>query len=140
MEPVYEAVQVLPNGEAGIIIARGTEQHVKDMALKSQIHPYEVVLTQESDIRLKYWAWRKANGNRRPNRVIVRKHWEDETIEDANRETIGLITKRDDDEKMPDDNHILYYVRSLKELIRLTEPHNGSDFIVDEVIEFYKYE
>lgn len=37
-----------------------------------------------------------------------------------------------------DDAVILFYVSGLKGLLDLMKPNNGSDFIVDEVLEFYK--
>lgn len=142
MEPIYEAVQVLPDGGTGIIIARGSEQHVKTMAQLSQINPNKIVMTPESDIRLKHMNWRKSHGNRRPNRAIVRMHWKDETVEESHVETIGILFGKEAKmytENIPDDNNIVFYVNNLKELISLLEPNNSSDFILEGVEEFYKY-
>ena len=89
-----------------------------------------------------YRAWRKENGNKKPNRAIVKMHWEDgdNTEKGYQVDTIGIVPKRKLDEWLEpaDDFEMLYYVSSLKGLLELTAPGNGSDFIVDEVLEFYK--
>ena len=89
-----------------------------------------------------YRDWRKENGNRKPNRVIVKMRWEDgnNTEKGYQVDTIGIVPKRKLDEWLEpaDDFEILYYVSSLEGLLDLTRPNNGSDFIVDEVLEFYK--
>ena len=87
-----------------------------------------------------YREFRKENGNRKPKRVIVRMHWEDDP-ENQLVDTIAIIPYKDiatgADENYPDDAYILFYISSLKSLLQLTKPGNGSDFIVDEVLEFY---
>lgn len=86
-----------------------------------------------------YRQFRKENNNRKPNRVIVRMHWEDDP-ENSLVDTIGIVpwSKIGWTEGIPDDAVILYYVSSLRHLVALTEPGNGSDFVVDEVLEFYR--
>jgi hypothetical protein len=89
-----------------------------------------------------YRSWRKENNNRKPNRVIVKMHWEDDdnTEKGYQVDTIGIVPKRKLDEWLEPayDFLILYYVSSIKSLLDLMQPGNGSDFIVDEVLEFYK--
>ena len=89
-----------------------------------------------------YRDWRKENNNRKPNRVIVKMHWEDgdNTEKGYQVDTIAFVPKRKLGEWLEpaDDFEYLYYVSSLKGLLELTAPDNGSDFIVEEVLEFYK--
>lgn len=89
-----------------------------------------------------YREWRKENGNQKPNRVIVKMHWEDgdNTPKGYQIDTIAIVPfeKIGETEGIPGDALILFYVSSLKGLFSLMEPDNGSDFIVDEVLEFYK--
>lgn len=85
-----------------------------------------------------YREWRKENGNKKPNRVIVKMHWEDDP-EKVNVDTIAIIRGGIDICNMPsDDAQILFYCSSLKELLELLKPGSGADFILDEVLEFYK--
>lgn len=80
-----------------------------------------------------YREWRKENGNKMPNRAIVRMQWEDEE-DNPLVDTIALQTT-----DMEDDGWVLWYAgRGLKGLLDLLEPNNGSDFIVTDVLEFYK--
>ena len=55
-------------------------------------------------------------------------------------DTIGIVPARKIGftENEPGDAIILYYVSSLEGLIDLMQSGNGSDFIVDEVLAFYK--
>ena len=94
----------------------------------------------QKDIQNLYRSWRKENQNQKPNRVIVRMHWEDEP-ERQLVDTIGIVPLKviGFTENIPGDALILYYISSLKGLLELTKPDNGSDFVVDEVCEFYKY-
>lgn len=94
----------------------------------------------QKDIQNLYRSWRKENQNQKPNRVIVRMHWEDEP-EKQLIDTIAIVPQRmiGWTEDMPGDALILYYINSLNNLLELTNPDNGSDFVVDEVCEFYKY-
>jgi hypothetical protein len=89
-----------------------------------------------------YRSWRKEHGNQRPNRAIVKMAWEDgdNTEKGYQVDTIAIIprTKIGDTEDIAGDALILYYVSSLKDLMGLMEPNNGSDFIVMDVMEFYK--
>lgn len=93
----------------------------------------------QKDIQNLYRSWRKENQNQKPNRVIVRMHWEDEP-ERQLVDTIGIVPLKviGFTENIPGDALILYYISSLKGLLELTKPDNGSDFVVDEVCEFYK--
>lgn len=95
---------------------------------------------RKKDVIALYREWRKENGNRKPNRVIVKMHWEDEEPEDTQVDTIAIVPfeKIGETEELPGDAWILYYVSTLKGLFALMKPDNGSDFIVDEVLEFYK--
>ena len=96
---------------------------------------------KQKDIIQMYRQFRKEHNNQKPNHVIIRMHWEDEpdrqlidTIAIVPNRIIGMGT-----ENYPGDAIILYYVSSLKGLLALMKPDNGSDFVVDEVCEFYKY-
>ena len=82
-----------------------------------------------------YRNWRKENNNRKPNRVIVKMHWEDEP-ERQLVDTIGIVPENywiDHDNAA-----ILFWISTIPGLIDLMQPGNGSDFVVDEVLEFYK--
>ena len=98
-------------------------------------------MTKKQVIAL-YREWRKENNNQKPNRVIVRIHWEDDdnAPKGYQIDTIALIpfSQIVCTEDTPVDTLILYYISTLDELFSLMEPGNGSDFIVDEVLEFYK--
>lgn len=101
---------------------------------------------KKKDIIQMYRDWRKANGNQKPNRVIVKMRWDDEDGEDINTEkgyqvdTIGIVpaNKLDRCLEYEDDFMILFYVSSLNGLFSLMTPDNGSDFTVLEVLEFWK--
>jgi hypothetical protein len=92
--------------------------------------------TQQSAtaIRKMYRAWRKENNNRKPNRVIVKMHWEDDGVQTV--DTIGLENM--DRLNFVDNPSIIWYSSSIAGLLDLRQPDNGSDFILDEVLEFYK--
>lgn len=127
-----------------IVVARGdSEEYVRKMAQMAQFIPYEIVEYQtEDNIREMYRDWRKANRNQKPNRVVVRMQWDDEADEDNTRvDTIAIVPLKTigDTEETPDDTWILFYVSSLKGLLDLTKPNNGSEFTVLEVLEFWKY-
>ena len=96
-------------------------------------------MTKKQVIAL-YREWRKENNNQKPNRVIVKVHWEDEEPGNILVDTIAIVPfeKIGETEDLPGDALILYYVSTLDGLFALMEPDNGSDFIVDEVLEFYK--
>lgn len=96
---------------------------------------------KQKDIIQMYRQFRKEHQNRKPNRVIVRVHWEDEPERDLV-DTIAIVPNRIigmGTENYPGDAMILFYISSIDGLWELTKPDNGSDFIVDEVLEFYKY-
>lgn len=86
------------------------------------------------EMKAMYREWRKANRNRKPNRAIVKVHWEDDGVQTIH--TIGLENMNR--LKFVDNPIILWYSSSLANLIELTKPGNGSDFVLDEVLEFYK--
>jgi hypothetical protein len=140
MRKTYESIYTKPDGTE-LIIARGSsKEYVSNLAHMAQFVPFTVREYQTpEDIRADYKDWRKENDNRKPNRVIVRMHWEDEP-EKQLVDTIGIVPlwKIGDTENVPDDAVILFYVSSLDGLISLMKPDNGSDFVVDEVLEFWK--
>lgn len=92
---------------------------------------------RKKDIIRMYREWRKANGNRKPNRVIVKMHWEDgdNTDKGYQVDTIGLESM---DTPWFKDNACIVWYTDLAGLWELTKPDNGSDFVVDEILEFYK--
>ena len=92
----------------------------------------------KKDIQELYRLWRKENGNQKPNRVIVRMYWEDEGPRYDKVDTIALETYDCDTDIPGDDGWILWYADGLKGLYALLKPGNGSDFVVTEVLEFYK--
>lgn len=82
-----------------------------------------------------YRNWRKENNNRKPNRVIVKMHWEDE----PERQMVDTIGIAPENYWIDHDNAaILFWISTIPGLIDLMQPGNGSDFVVDEVLEFYK--
>lgn len=82
-----------------------------------------------------YRNWRKENNNRKPNRVIVKMHWEDE----PERQMVDTIGIAPENYWIGHDNAaILFWISTIPGLIDLMQPGNGSDFVVDEVLEFYK--
>ena len=95
---------------------------------------------KKKDIIQMYRDYRREHQNQKPNHVIVRMHWEDEPDRQLI-DTVAIVPNRliGFTENYPGDAIILYYVSSLKGLLDLMNPGNGSDFVVDEVCEFYKY-
>ena len=85
------------------------------------------------DITSIYQQYRKDHNNRKPDRVIVRMHWEDE----PETELVDTIALHTYDINTKDDAYILFYA-PVKGLYSLTKPDNGSDFVIDEILEFYK--
>ena len=139
MNKTYESIYRYEDGHE-IIIARGSKDYVENVAQMSQFVPYTIrEFRTPKDIRADYRNWRKENRNRKPNRVIVKMHWEDEP-EKQLVDTIAIVPARLIGwyEDSADDWSILFYASSLKELLELMKPNNGSDFVVDEVLEFYK--
>ena len=140
MTKTYEANWHNPETGIDIIVARGSKDYVTKCAQMSQFVPFTIREYQTpEDIRTDYRDWRNENRNRKPNRVIVKMRWEDEP-EKQLVDTIGIIpqSKIGNTENIPGDAIILYYVSGLKGLLELMKPNNGSDFVVDEVLEFYK--
>lgn len=92
----------------------------------------------KKDIIALYRSWRKENGNRKPNRVIVKMHWEDgdNTEKGYQIDTIAMNHFSEDDDKCV--GYVLWSTYGINGLWELTKPGNGSDFVVDEVLEFYK--
>ena len=135
----YEATYY--NEETGrvIIISRGNIDYVKGTAQMSQLNPYQIRECPQTatDIRKMYKEFRKENSNKKPNRAVVKMHWEDEDNTEKGYQ-IDTVAITSSDKIQSDDMVLLFTVQSLKGLIELTEHNNGSDFIVDEVIEFYK--
>ena len=84
-----------------------------------------------------YRSWRKQYNNHRPDRAVVRMYWEDEGESEQRTDIVALKTF--DIDTTPDENEIIFYASGLKGLLELTEPNNGSDFIVTEVLDFYRY-
>lgn len=139
MNKTYESIYRYEDGRE-IVIARGSKDYVKSCAQMSQFVPYTIREFQTpEDIRADYRDWRNENGNKKPNRVIVKMRWEDEP-EKQLVDTIGIIpqSKIGNTENIPGDAIILYYVSGMEGLLELMKPNNGSDFVVDEVLEFYK--
>jgi hypothetical protein len=140
MRKTYESIYTKPDGTE-LIIARGSsKEYVSNLAHMAQFVPFTVREYQTpEDIRADYKDWRKENDNRKPNRVIVKMHWEDEP-EKQLVDTIAIVPARLIGwyEDFADDWCILFYSSSLKELLELMKPNNGNDFVVDEVLEFYK--
>ena len=138
MSKTYESIYRFEDGRE-IIIARGSKDYVKSCAQMSQFVPYTIREFQTPEnIRADYRDWRKDNNNRKPNRVIVKMRWEDEdnTEKGYQIDTIGIAPENywiDHDNAA-----ILFWVSTIQGLIDLMQPGNGSDFIVDEVLEFYK--
>jgi hypothetical protein len=138
MSKTYESIYQFEDGRE-IIIARGSKDYVISCAQMSQFVPYTIREFQTPEnIRADYRDWRKKNNNHKPNRVIVKMHWEDEKPEDWKVDTISLNGFINISNPPKDDAVILFYASGLKGLLDLMKPNNGSDFIVDEVLEFYK--
>ena len=144
MRKTYESIWHNPETGIDIIVARGdNEEYVRRVAQMSQFVPYTVREYQTpEDIRADYKDWRKEHNNEKPNRVVVKMHWEDgdNTEKGYQIDTIGIVPlwKIGDTENVPGDSMILFYVSSIQGLLDLMQPDNGSDFVVDEVLEFYK--
>ena len=140
MNKTFESLWHNPHTGVDIIIARGSsKEYVSQIAQQSQFVPFTIREYQtEDNIREMYREWRKENGNKKPNRVIVKMHWED----DPDKQLVDTISfeKWDNNltEDKPGDFWILWYASGLKGLLELMKPDNGSDFILDEVLEFYK--
>ena len=81
-----------------------------------------------------YRRWRELNGNKKPDRVVVKMYWEGEKDVKLT-DTIALKTY---DVEVKDDDNILFYAGGLKGLLELTKPNNGSDFVVTDALSFYK--
>ena len=89
-------------------------------------------LTQKEITNL-YRQWRKENGNKRPNRVDVLIQWDDDDVTCL--ATIGLDLVNCATDK--DDLELVWYTRA-RWLHQLRQPDNGSDFVLKEILEFYK--
>ena len=83
-----------------------------------------------------YREWRNANNNQKPDRAIVKMYWEDESQDNTLVDTIAL--RPYNEMTTNDDAYILWYASGLRGLLELLKPGNGSDFIVTEILEFYK--
>ena len=138
----YESIYTKPDGTE-LIIARGdSPEYVKRIAQQAQFVPYTIKEYQtEENVREMYRAWRAENGNKKPNRVVVKMRWEDgdNSPKGYQVDTVAIHHGGVAIDNLPsDDCWILYYVFSLKGLLELMKPNNGSDFVVDEVLEFWK--
>ena len=135
MTKTFESIYTKPDGTE-LIIARGSKDYVKSCAQMSQFVPYTIREFQTPEnIRADYRDWRKDNNNRKPNRVIVKMHWEDE----PERQMVDTIGIAPENYWIDHDNAaILFWISTIPGLIDLMQPGNGSDFVVDEVLEFYK--
>jgi len=141
MNKTFESLWHNPDTGVDIIIARGSsKEYVSQIAQQSQFVPFTIREYQtEDNIREMYREWRKDNGNKKPNRVVIKMHWEDGDNTDKGYQIDTIAIQRYPGENYPsDDCWLLYYVSSLKGLLSLMKPDNGSDFILDEVLEFYK--
>ena len=92
-------------------------------------------------IRAEYRRWRRANGNAKPNRALIRMKWEDgdNTDKGWQEDTVAIDGRAYDSVLPSDDTDILWYCLSLEGLCDLVQPHNGSDFVLLEVVGFYKH-
>jgi len=86
-----------------------------------------------------YRDWRKANGNQKPDRAIVKMYWEDGDNTEKGYQVDTIHLRQCPDDRLPsDDALILFYVSGLSGLFSLMKPDNGSEFVITEVLEFYK--
>lgn len=140
MTKTYESIWHNPETGIDILVARGSKDYVTSCAQMSQFVPFTIREYQTpEDIRTDYREWRKENGNQKPNRVIVKMHWEDGDNTEKGYQVDTICLKEYKGDTYPgDDCWLLYYVSGLNGLLELMKPGNGSDFVVDEVLEFYK--
>lgn len=140
MTKTYEANWHNPETGIDIIVARGSKDYVTKCAQMSQFVPFTIREYQTPEnIRADYREWRKENRNQKPNRAIVKMHWEDGDNTEKGYQIDTICLKEYKGDTYPsDDCWLLYYVSGLKGLLELMKPNNGSDFVVDEVLEFYK--
>ena len=97
------------------------------------------MLKTKAQIQKMYRDWRKANGNKKPNRVVVRVIWQDDYDKGDETTHVGTLGIEDMNAlKFVDNPAILWYIRTLESLWKLRNTDNGSDFIVVDVLEFYK--
>ena len=92
----------------------------------------------KQEITEMYREWRKTYRNHRPNRAIVKMYWEDEGAAFTHIDTISLKVYDCITDVPKDDDCVLWYAGGLKGLLQLTKPNNGSDFVVTEVVQFYR--
>lgn len=95
-------------------------------------------MTTRERITEMYREWRKKYRNHRPNRAIVKLYWEDEGPAFPRTDTISLKVYDTIMDVPNDDESLLWYSGGLKGLLSLTKPNNGSDFVVTEVVQFYR--
>ena len=140
MKKTYESIYQFEDGKE-IIIARGdSAEYVRNVAQMSQFVPYTIREFQTpEDVRADFREWRKENGNQFPNRAIVKMKWEDEDNTDKGYQVDTIALESGEEPYPSDDAMILFYAgRGIKGLLDLMKPNNGSDFVVLEVLEFYK--
>ena len=92
----------------------------------------------KTEITELYRSWRKQYKNQRPDRAVVRMYWEDDGVSHQLTDTISLKVYDCTTDIPQDDDCVLWYAGGLKGLLQLTKPNNGSDFVVTEVLGFYK--
>ena len=99
----------------------------------------EVMKQTKKQIVQMYRDWRKANGNKMPNRAIVKMAWEDGDNTEKGYQVDTIALQKGDEPYPKDDAVILFYAgRGISGLLDLMRSDNGSEFIVLEVLEFYK--
>ena len=137
---IYESLYTTKDGEHTVVIARGTKEHVERIAQISHFVPYTVRERQtEEEVRQMYWEFREKYGNHRPNRAIVKMYWEDGDNTEKGYQVDTVALKHSGNNLPSDDNEILFYAGNLKGLLELFEHNNGSDFVVTEVVQFYRH-
>lgn len=99
------------------------------------------MIQTRKQINQMYRDWRKANGNKKPNRVIVRIIWQDDYDDGDDTTTVATLGLKPDPfwgKDQIDDPMVQWYAGNLDELWEMRKTDNGSDFIVVEVLEFWK--
>lgn len=88
-----------------------------------------------------YRDWRRAHGNQKPNRVIVRIIWEDDYYEGDDTTSVATMGLKPDPwftNPDADDPNLVWYAGTLDDLWEMRKLGNGSDFVVVKVLEFWK--
>ena len=88
-----------------------------------------------------YRNWRRAHGNQKPTRVIVRIIWDDDYYNGDDTTCIATLGLKPDpwfNNSDCDDPNVLWYAGTLDDLWDMRNIGNGSNFTVLEVLEFWK--